>query len=214
MVSARALPSSTVSNGAGLESIAISSINESFEPLSAIFQHEDEKLRPLSQLLYPSSTIGQNNANLIARCFCSRFKLSDVASKCLFNMIHLLLPPDNRIASSFAAVQSSKIRLVDLTAAVIDTSDGRACALKFSNLIASVVKRNISSILKYNAERKASNRTNDIPNSKLTFSNEENILATELILFTDGVTFIKSSSNRILWPIWLSLAQWPPRLRM
>ena len=129
-------------------------------------------------------------------------------------MIHLLLPPDNRIASSFAAVQSSEIRLVDLTAAVIDTSDGRVCALKFSNLIASVVKRNISSILKYNAKRKTSNQTNDIPNSKLTFSNEKNILATELILFTDGVTFIKSSSNRILWPIWLSLAQWPPRLRM
>ena len=214
MVSARALASSPVSNGADFKSIDISSINESFEPISAIFQHEDEELRPLSQLLYPSSRIGQNNANVIARCFCSRFKLSDVASKCLFNMIHLLLPPDNRMASSSAAVQSSKIRLADLTATMIDTSNGRVCVLKFSNLITSVVKRNISSILKYNAERKASSQKNDIPNSKLTFSNEENILAIDLIPFTDGVTFIKSPSNRILWPIWLSLAQLPPRLRM
>ena len=190
MVSARAFASSPVSNGAVLESIDISSKNESFEPLSAIFQHEDEELRPLSQLLYPSSTIGQKNAILIARCFCSRFKLSDVASKCLFNMIHLLLPPDNRMASSSAAVQSSKIRVADLTAAMIDTSNGRVCVLKFSNLIASVVKKNISSILKYNAEWKASSQTNDIPNSKLTFSTEENILAIDFILFTDGVTFI------------------------
>ena len=50
-------------------------------------------------------------------------------------MIHLLLPPDNRMASSSAAVQSSKIRLADLTAALIDTSNGRVCVLKFSNLI-------------------------------------------------------------------------------
>ena len=129
-------------------------------------------------------------------------------------MIHLLLPPNNRMASSSAAVQSSKIKLADLTAAMIDTSNGRVCVLKFSNLTASVVKRNISSILKYNAERKASSQTNDIPNFKLTFSSEKNILAIDLILFTDGVTFIKSSSNRIQWPIWLSLAQLPPRLRM
>ena len=73
---------------------------------------------------------------------------------------------------------------------------------------------NISSILKYNAERKAKNQTNDIPNSKLTFYNEKNILAIDLILFTDSVTFIKFSSNRILWPILLSLARLPPRLRM
>ena len=58
-----------------------------------------------------------------------------------------------------------------------------------------------------------SNQTNDIPNSKLTFSIEENIIAIDLMLFTDGVTFMKSSSNRILWPIWLPLAQLPPRLR-
>ena len=129
-------------------------------------------------------------------------------------MIHLLLPPVNRMASSSAAVQSSKIRLADLTAAMIDTSNGRVCVLKFSNLIASVVTRNIPSILKYNAERKASGPTNDIPNSKLTFCNEKSILAIDLIFFTDGVTFIKCSSSRILWPIWLSLAQLPPRLRM
>ena len=85
------------------------------------------------------------------------------------------------MASSFAAVQSSKSRLVDLTAAMIDTSNGRVCVLNFSNLISSVLKRNVSSFLKYNVERKARNRTNVIPNSKVTFSNEENILAIDLI---------------------------------
>ena len=59
MVSAGALASSPVSNGADLELIGISSLNESFEPLSAFFQHEDKELKPLSQLLYPSSRIGK-----------------------------------------------------------------------------------------------------------------------------------------------------------
>ena len=59
MVSARALASLPVSNGADLKSIDISSISESFEPLSAIFQHEDKELRPLSRSLYPSSRIGK-----------------------------------------------------------------------------------------------------------------------------------------------------------
>ena len=34
------------------------------------------------------------------------------------------------------------------------------------------------------------------------------------MLFTDGVTFIKSFSKKNLWPIWFSIAQLQPRLRM
>ena len=66
---------------------------------------------------------------------------------------------------------------------MIDTSNGRVCVLKFSSSIVSVVKKNISSILKYNAERKATYQTNVIPNSKLTFPNEENIIAIDFTLF-------------------------------
>ena len=62
------------------------------------------------------------------------------------------------------------------------------------------------SVLDYNAERKHTNHKNDLPNSKLTFFHGENTLATDLIFFTDGVSFIKSY-KRIFWPIWLFLAQ-------
>ena len=55
------------------------------------------------------------------------------------------------MALSFAASQSSKVRFVDITGVLIDTSNGSVCFLKSSSLIASVVERIFSSILKDNA---------------------------------------------------------------
>ena len=182
--------------------------------MSAIITDDNRERQPVSELLYPNASIGQSNASLMVRSFCSRFKLSDVAMKELYTMLHCFLPPGNNLRSAFAAVNSSKKRLADLTAAAFETTNGRVCVLKFSNVIQAVVKRNFNSITNYNAERRANDHVNDIPLEKLSFSKEVDEIAIDLVLFTDGVTFIKSSSKKSLRPIWFSIAQLPPRLRM
>ena len=48
----------------------------------------------------------------------------------------------------------------------------------------------------------------------MSLSREVDEIAIDLVLFTDGVTFIKSSSKKSLWPTWFSIAQLPPRLWM
>ena len=163
--------------------------------------------RHIGRLTFTS--IGQRNASLMVRTFCSRFKLSDVAMKELYTMLHCFLPPGNNLRSAFAAVNSSKKKLAEF-----ETTNDRVCVLKFSNLIQAVVKRNFNSITNYNAERRANDHVNDIPLEKLSFSQEVDEIAIHLVLFTDGVTFIKSSSKKSLWPIWFSITQLQARLRM
>ena len=68
------------------------------------------------------------------------------------------------MTSSFAAVQSSKFIFIHLTAAMIDTSNGRVCVFKFFQINCKRCGKNISSILKYNSEWKATNQTNDMLN--------------------------------------------------
>ena len=191
-----------------------SSIPECYLSKSAIFTDDNRDCQPVSELLYPNASIGQRNASLMVRSFCSRFKLSDVAMKELYTMLHCFLPPGNNLRSAFAAVNSSKKRLAELTAAAFETTNGRVCVLKFSNLIQAVVKRNFNSITNYNADRRANDHVNDIPLEKLSFFKEVDEIAIDLVLFTDGVTFIQSSSKKNLWPIWFSIAQLPSRLRM
>ena len=190
----------------------ISSFPECYPSKSATFTDDNRERQPVSELLYPNASIGQSNASLMVRSFCSRFKLSDVAMKELYTMLHCFLPPGINLRSPFAAVTSSKKRLAELTAAAFETTNCRFCFLKISNLIQTVVKRNFNSITNYNAERRANNHVNDIPREKLSFSKELDEIAIDLVLFTDGVTFIKSSLKKSLWPIWFCIAQLPQRL--
>ena len=131
----------------------ISSIPECYPSMSAIFTDDNRERRPVSELLNPNASIGQSNASLMVRSFCSRFKLSDLAMKELYTMLHCFLPPGNNLRSAFAAVKSSKKRLAELTAAAFEKTNGRVCVLKFSNLIQAVVKRNFNSITNYNVLR-------------------------------------------------------------
>ena len=89
--------------------------------------------QPVSELLYPNASIGQSNASLMVRSFCSHFKLSEVAMRELYSMLHCFLPPENNLRSAFPAVNSSKKRLAELTAAAFETTNVRVYVLKLSN---------------------------------------------------------------------------------
>ena len=48
----------------------------------------------------------------------------------------------------------------------------------------------------------------------LVEKNSSGILTFNFILFSDGVSIKKSSMKKELWPIWVQLADLPPRQRM
>ena len=131
----------------------ISPILECYSSLCAIFTDDNRERQLVSELWYSNPSFEQNNASLMVRKLCFCFKLSDVAMKELYTMLHCFVPPGNIFQSDFAAVSSSKIRLDDFTAAAFETTNGRVCVLKFSDLIQAVVERNFKSIANYNAER-------------------------------------------------------------
>ena len=85
---------------------------------------------------------------------------------------------------------------------------GEYWMLNFISEIVEIVKTNLKVIEEYSSSHDA---TTDFDLSPC-FSFENRTLTISLIMNSDGVRFIKSSPKH-LWPVWLALANLPPKMR-
>ena len=174
----------------------------------------DEKtLYPMSIPLYTNSTCSKNNVAILIRSYASFHKLSDTAVNDLCHLMNSVLPQPNTLNSAYSLISNAKKRLEDLTSnSGLDKSCDNFCILKFGFLLKEIVSRNIKSILKY--ESRNVNDYSDYPVSKLTKSSRSDEFNLDLVLSTDGATFVNSSPDHQMYPIWLGILQLPPKLRM
>ena len=89
------------------------------------------------------------------------------------------------------------------------------CVLNFRNQISQIVGRNLTQILNYSTFRKEY-KENDLNESIAPIAeiDENKSIRLSLILSTDGVSIKKSTFKKDLWPVWLQIADLPPKLRM
>ena len=163
--------------------------------------------------LYPSCRIGSNNAQVLIRAFTNHHKISDACQVDLLKLLETIMPNPKLLPSAFKRLQSIELNLKDLTAKLITAAESQTCVLKFAELLKDIVQRNILSIIKYNISR-CRDEVSDMPVELLQIAEQLDEFCNDLILSTDGVTFVSSSANHQMYPIWFSVAQLPPILPM
>ena len=94
------------------------------------------------------------------------------------------------------------------------TSSYSLCVLKFSCQICDIVKNNLQSIFNFSSKRKKCGDTDFNIDIVPIPENKQNSLLISLILFSDGVSIKKSTTKKEVWPIWIQVADLPPKLRM
>ena len=167
-----------------------------------------------SEMLFHGSTVNIQNATSIAELFCSRFNLSDECSSAMFSLIKSFLPETNKFPSAYSYTKKMKNAYNEEVRILKKDSERSFCVMNFRYQIRDIVKRNLTSIFNYSSERLEKNdcdfNVSFIPPPK----KEQNYLTVNLILFSDGVSIKKSTLKRELWPVWIQIADLPPKLRM
>lgn len=94
---------------------------------------------------------------------------------------------------------------------------GNLVLLRYGPFLTEVIERNMSSIIKYSTARKASDAGTGphVSDFKIppfeAMSEGRNVF--HLVINTDGVNIVKSKSSLEFYPVWIALAELPPRLR-
>ena len=156
--------------------------------------------------LYPGSLISVENFLLTIEAIAVSYCLSDKAMRDLLKFLQIILPSGNKCPSERTLKRSQRSALPYRSE---KCGSSTLAFLSPASELEAVIKSNYESIRKYDSDRI------DCLDLKLPFStgiisNDEFIA--HLILNVDGVSLVKSS-NRSLWPVWLSLANLPTILR-
>ena len=173
----------------------------------------ESSVKFFQQPLYQNARLSKNNACILIRAYSSKNHLSDAAQANLIKMLSAFIPSPNVLPSMYSLVRAAKKSLDEMTLAPIKTSNGRLCLIKVSELLKEIVQRNLSSIINYNIHRSQSNHE-DCPIDQLSLAEAANELPIDLALSTDGANFISTSMKHNMYPVWLSILQLPPILRV
>ena len=156
--------------------------------------------------LYPGSPISVENFLLTIEAIAVSNCLSDKAIRDLLNFLQIILPSGNKCPSERTLKRSQRSKLQHR---IEKCGSGTLAFLSPASELEAVIKSNYESIRKYDSDRI------ECLDLKLPFSTgniSQDELIAHLILNVDGVSLVKSS-NRSLWPVWISLANLPPILR-
>ena len=165
-------------------------------------------------MLYNGSNVSIHEASSIVALFCSRFNLSDEGSGQLHSIFKAVLPENNIFPSGSSYVQSVKRNFSDQVKWSLKTPEETVFVLNFRLQLQNILRKNLNQIMNYTEHRKR-NPSSDLrlyfcPPVELS-ANSFNI---NLIVFTEGVNIKKSTYRKELWPIWIQIADLPPKLRM
>ena len=165
--------------------------------------------------IYTGSLIRSSDARSLIELLCSKLHLTDEGSVLLHSSIKALLPQDNCLPSGHAFVRKVKENFESAVRTKTKVESYAFCVLNFRNQISQIVGRNLSHILNYSTFRKE-NKENDLNESIAPIAeiDENKSISLSLILSADGVSIKKSTFKKELWPVWLQIADLPPKLRM
>ena len=192
-------------------SFSLSEIND--DDSSEIMDDSDNLI--MSGKLFDGTDITVGEATGLTELFCSRFKLSDECSTSLHTLIKNLLPDSNNFPSGSSHVKHLKKQFQEGIRVLDKTDEDSLCVIQFRFHIREIFKQNINRILEYAAERKMN------PHSDFNLSicpafeiSPDRVGVVNLVLFSDGVNLRKSTFKKELWPVWIQVADLPPKLRM
>ena len=167
-----------------------------------------------SKMLFDGSSLSVENAVALTDLFCSRFSLSDECSTTLHALIKSLLPAENNFPSSSSYVRKIKKAFEEELRLLRKTENHSFCVLSFRDQLRNVIKKHLDTIFGYASKRR------EKPNADFNnefcppVANVHNKVTFNLLLFSDGVNIKKSTMKKELWPVWIQIADLPPRLRM
>ena len=167
--------------------------------------------------LYPGARISKESAETTAELFCSRFNLSDEASKILFDFVKAILPAGNVFPTGNSYVEKSKNKLrkncrwQDPEENEPKT-ESKVCVLTFKPQIRDIVEKNLKSIFSYAKFRKEHPDSDFNVQFSKPIEEDNEVLTIGLNFFADGVQ-IKKSTPKPIWPVWVQINDLPPVLR-
>ena len=175
----------------------------------------DDAWESVTRELFVGSETSVHEASTITSLFCSKFNLSDECSSTLHSLIRVLLPETNNFPSGFSYVQNVKRQFENEIRILRKTSENSLCVLSFRFQVRDIVERNINQIRDYSNFR----RNNPLLDFNASLCpifeiNRSQPILINLILFSDGVNIKKSTFKKELWPIWIQIADLPPKFRM
>ena len=183
--------------------------NESLQnEFSSPSESHDEKL-------FDGSEVSVDDATFLTQLFCSKFRLSDECSHSLHALINALLPSTNNFPSGYSHISGVKNNFNRMVRNIKKSSEFSVCVLRFRIQLRDIVKCYFNEINHYSAIRK-NNPEKDFNHSLCppVNVNNKNHLVINLVLFSDGVNIKKSTLKKEVWPIWIQIADLPPRIRM
>ena len=165
--------------------------------------------------LYEDSGVTVKEARDLTELFCSRFHLSDECSSSLHSLVQVLLPMGNRFPSGYSYIKSVKQNYDEKIRVLRKNLDSSFCVLNFRFQIRDIVRRHIDQIRQH-CEYRKNFPFRDFNNNFLPIVNLscDETTVMNLVLFSDGVSIIKSTFKKQVWPVWIQLADLPPKLRM
>ena len=170
--------------------------------------------RNYSKKLFEGTDVTVDDATIVTDLFCSRFKFSDECSSMLHSLIASLLPEQNNFPSAYSHNKKIKKNFNEEMRFFKKTEEETVCVMNFRYQLRDIVQKNLSTIFNYSSERRHKPQNDLNSDFSPVVENEQNSLLINLILFADGVNIKKSTMRRELWPIWLQIADLPPKLRM
>ena len=190
-------------------SVIASSVSMEF-----VYPSFESSLPGMSQPLFSGADVGVNNTILLLRSFCSRFHLSDFGMQKLHELINCLLPEENNLPPRFSFIYRMKTKKREMSLEAKQLSRGEVCVLGFTEFLKQIVERTLETIFSYSEHKEKLNVINDFPTEKAELVHRcSSVLKIQLIVSTDGVSFV-NSSHTSLWPFWIAVANLPPKLRM
>ena len=172
-----------------------------------------DQLNSVSEKLFPGSRTSVEDASSLADLFCSKFNLSDECSSTLYSIIKGLLPEENKFPSGYSRIKKIKDSFQD-SVRVLQKNTGNAfCVLKFRFQIGGILKRSLSEISKHSDFRRGNPDKDFNPSFCPIADLNQSTVVINLIFFTDGVNIKKSTYKKEIWPIWVQIADLPPKIR-
>ena len=173
----------------------------------------DNEAETQSEKLFTCSKTSIDDATSLVNLFCSNFYLSDECSSSLFSPLKVLLPEDNRFASGYPQINNIKRNFESSTRLIKKEPGNSFRVISFRFQLAEILKRYLYEVIKYSDVRRKNPEKHFNSSICPLFEVRENNVVVNLLIFTDGVNIKKSTYKKELWPIWIQVADLPPKLR-
>ena len=162
----------------------------------------EETSSSVTEKLFDGSELTAEETAILTDLLCSRFNLSDVCASSIHSLIKAFLPSDNCFPSGYSHIKKIKQNFQEQIRCFRKKERYSFCVLNFRFQLRFLVQKNLPAIFKHSVNRQREPNS-DFNSNVFPFVKKDNNGAIK-----------KSTMRKELWPIWVQIADLPPRLRM